>query len=82
MSLKEKGGEIMIKCKICGGEFVVLKKHLKIKHDMTTSQYKKLFPDAEIYSNSYLKRKRAIAKRQKENGNLKNFKKGFSGVNE
>ena len=67
---------------ICGGEFVVLKKHLKVKHDMATKQYLKLFPNAEIYSKAYLKRKRAIAKRQKENGNLKTFKKGFSGVNE
>ena len=66
----------MVECKICGQRFKLLKKHLEIQHNMTIKQYKKLFPDAEVVSKAYLKRKKAIAKRLQEKNYLKSFEKG------
>jgi len=35
-----------IKCRECGKEFIRLKKHLEVKHNMNLRTYKKLYPDA------------------------------------
>ena len=66
----------MVECKICGQHFKLLKKHLEVQHNMSVKQYMKLFPNAKTVSKAYLKRKKAIAKRQQEKNYLKSFEKG------
>jgi len=46
----------MIKCLECGKEFLRLKKHLQVKHDMNLQAYKKLHPKALTVDPEYSKK--------------------------
>lgn len=66
----------MIKCKVCGKEFVRLRKHLQVAHDMSVRSYKKYYPEALLVDPEYaeLNRQRTLA--TKTNSNLNPIKKG------
>ena len=41
-----------IKCKLCESEMTQLGRHLKIKHNIDSTEYRRLFPDAPMMSDS------------------------------
>lgn len=61
----------MIKCEICGKEFLLLRRHLKEQHNMTVRSYKRLFPAALLVDPEYSKKRKNIALKTKTNFNLK-----------
>jgi len=42
-----------VKCKICGSEFPTLVAHVKRKHNLSTAEYLKQFPNSKICSDEY-----------------------------
>lgn len=66
----------MIKCEVCGKEFVRLRVHLKKAHDMSVRSYKKYFPNALLVDPEYaeLSRQRTLA--TKTYTNLNPIQKG------
>lgn len=63
---KIQSGEIdTVRCEICGKEFQTLKNHIP-KHNITSKEYKKMFPDARIMSESLSKRQSEVGKQNKE----------------
>lgn len=45
-----------IKCKICGKSFPVLTTHIRKRHNLSSSEYKKRYPNAKLASNEYIKK--------------------------
>lgn len=66
----------MVECKICGKEFVRLKKHLKVAHNMSVGSYKKYFPDALLVDPDYAELNRQRNLKTQSWKNLNPIKKG------
>ncbi len=68
----------MIKCELCGKEFVRLRKHLMHEHHITTRKYTAMFPNALIVDPAFAERMRKTRKESDINTLKENmiYKKG------
>jgi len=75
--------EKTVTCRICGeNSSRIYGKHLKFKHNMTSKEYRKLFPDAPLSSKSDLKNTtKNSGKHMKQEKYKKMFSEMFSGEN-
>lgn len=65
-----------VKCMICGKEFEksVAGSHLTVKHQITAEEYKKWFPDAELYTKEHAEYLAGVSKRA-ESANVERIKR-------
>ena len=66
----------MIKCQECGKEFLRLKQHLRVKHDMSLSSYRWKHPNALTVDPEYSKRMKKVNEHYNSAKNLTPIKKG------
>jgi len=60
----------MVKCKVCGKDFVRLRKHLRVAHNMTIRSYSKFYPNAPTVDPSYSERARLTTLNNSTTDNL------------
>ena len=66
----------MVKCEICGKDFLRLRKHLRVAHNMTVRSYKKYFPEALLVDPAYAELNRQRTLETQTNSNLLPIQKG------